>query len=103
MRVRNSPKYGNRRANGFDSQREYRRHNELVLLERAGEIRYLQRQPKYYIQINGEKVCTYTADFRYLDKDGKTVVEDVKGYATTVYRLKKKLVKAVFGIDIKEV
>lgn len=101
---RKSPKYGNRRENGFDSQREARRHAELMLLERAGKIRALTRQVKFDIFVNGMKVCAYKADFTYIDNEkNQHIVEDVKGYATTVYRLKKKLMKAVFDITIQEV
>jgi hypothetical protein len=102
--VSTRPKYGNRRANGFDSQREARRHQDLLLLEHAGKIRHLTRQVKFDIFVNGAKVCAYTADFTYFDNEtNEHVVEDAKGYATTVYRLKKKLMKAVFDITIREV
>jgi hypothetical protein len=50
-------------------------------------------------------VCKYISDFVYLE-NGQKIVEDVKSEYTRklpVYRLKKKLVKAVHGIDIKEV
>jgi hypothetical protein len=58
-----------------------------------------------------QKVCTYVADFRYQErmlKDSennhwRVVVEDVKGVKTPVYRLKKKLVEAQYGIEIREV
>lgn len=95
-------KYGNKRENGFDSRREARRHEELLLLEKARDIADLKRQVPFRIEINGELVCTYKADFTYI-KTGALVVEDTKGYRTPVYRLKKKLMKAVHGIDIKEV
>lgn len=49
------------------------------------------------------KVCVYVADFVYLDLfDGKEIVEDAKGYRTAIYKLKKKLMKAVHSIDIFE-
>ena len=43
----------------------------------------------------------YKADFRYIEK-GETVVEDVKGMRTPVYNLKRHLMKAVHGIEIRE-
>ena len=95
-------KYGNKRENGFDSRREARRHEELRLLEKAKDIADLKKQTPFRIEINGELVCTYKADFTYL-KAGVLVVEDAKGCKTPVYRLKKKLMKAVHGIDIIEV
>jgi hypothetical protein len=87
----------------FDSKREAARYMELVLLERAGEISRLELQPKYDCVVNGKKICTYKADFRYFNANG-SVVEDVKGMKTPVYRLKKKLVEALFpGVKIQEV
>src|SRR3546814_11142842 len=84
----------------FDSKAEARRYSQLKLLETAREIKDLELQPSYPIQIEGVKVCTYKADFTYLDRlTGKRVVEDVKGFKTPVYRLKKTLVKAMYRSD----
>lgn len=50
------------------------------------------------------KVATYRADFQYWDCErNELVVEDVKGVRTAMYRLKKKLVEAQYGITIREV
>ena len=43
-----------------------------------------------------KKVCVYKADFRYKNKQGETVVEDTKGIETPMFRLKKKLVEALY-------
>lgn len=87
----------------FASQAEARRYDELKLMEYAGEIRELRVHPAYPIEINGERVCQYVADFDYLTRDGRLTVEDVKGVRTEAYRLKRKLMKAVHGIDVREV
>lgn len=106
--MRQPPKYRNKPCvidgRKFDSQAEGRRYSELKLLLFAGEIGFLEYQPRFAIEVNGVKVCTYTADFAYLEK-GLKVVEDVKSKPTMtpVYRLKKKLMKAVHGITISEV
>ncbi len=87
----------------FDSKREAARYMELVLLERAGEISHLELQPSFVCMVNGHKICTYKADFRYFSAS-KSIVEDVKGVKTPVYRLKKKLVEALYpGVKIQEV
>jgi hypothetical protein len=91
----------------FDSKREAARYQELKLLERAGEIRDLSLQVRLPLEVNGEKVCTYICDFHYFEKNkglgfGRWVYEDVKGKRTPVYLLKKKLVKAILGIEILE-
>ena len=106
-------KYGNRKMtrNGetFDSAKEARRYGELVLLERAGQVFDLKRQVKYELiptqKIGGkvvERACTYVADFVYIE-DGKTVVEDTKGFRTKDYIIKRKLMLFIHGIRIKEV
>lgn len=87
----------------FPSIKEARRYQELKLLERAGEVCSLQLQPAYRIEVNGETICKYVADFRYWDeKKQQMVVEDVKGYRTREFVLKKKLMRAVHGIDVLE-
>lgn len=87
----------------FASQAEGKRYLELKVLEAAGEITHLELQPKYTIVINGVKICSYLADFRYRTKEG-AVTEDVKGAITPVYRLKKKMVEAMFpGTTITEI
>lgn len=85
----------------FDSKMEYRRYLDLTMMERAGVISNLRRQVKYPIVIDGVLVCTYVADFVYL-QDGQEVVEDSKGYRTPEYRQKKRLMKEVMGIEILE-
>src|SRR5512133_1834187 len=87
----------------FSSRREANRYSELKLLEAAREIKDLELQPKYPCVVNGELVCTYIADFRYKTASGHEVVEDAKGVKTAVYRIKNKLVRALYGVVIVEV
>tara|TARA_B100000927_G_scaffold288788_1_gene284085 strand:- start:4407 stop:4742 length:336 start_codon:yes stop_codon:yes gene_type:complete len=96
----------------FDSKREANRYSELKIMEKAGIINSLKLQPEFKCMVNGKKVCTYKADFEYLMVDdigpqgqiGYYIVEDVKGFKTPVYRLKKKLVEACYpGTVIKEI
>lgn len=117
-------KYNNRkvRRDGltFDSKKEHKRYNELLLLEQAGEIRNLRRQVKFVLiptqrepsQIGTrggvkkgkllERECSYIADFVY-SQNGKMVVEDTKGIRTKDYIIKRKLMLRVYGIRIREV
>lgn len=103
-------KYNNRKTvvDGitFDSKREATRWQQLRLLERGGLIADLDRQVKYELipKQPGERAVSYYADFVYTDKQtGLTVVEDVKGYRTREYVLKRKLLHWVHGIRIVEV
>ena len=109
----------------FDSKKEAKRYQELKLMERAGYIGNLKTQVKYELipaqYIDGkcvERPVTYTADFEYdvlkplpqrtvmAEADAKTIdkhiVEDVKGYRTDVYKIKKKLMLQKYGIQITE-
>ena len=78
----------------FDSKKEAGRYVELRMLLRQGAISDLETQPKFQLFVNGSKVSSYIADFRYFDV-GKHqwIVEDVKSKATKtpLYRLKKKI------------
>ena len=89
----------------FDSKAEAARWQELQLLERAGEITELERQVEYELipKQKGERAVKYIADFRYVDHDGKTVVEDTKGVKTPVWIIKRKLMLRVHGIRVREV
>ena len=118
-------KYGNKKitVNGrtFDSKREANRYCELALLERAGQIQNLEMQKEFELiptqreilpelDKNGkhkvgkviERPCKYKADFVYTE-NGKTVVEDTKGYRTTDYVIKRKLMLYIHGIRIREI
>src|SRR5215472_9296772 len=86
----------------FASRLEARRYSELALLQWSGHISDLQTQVPYDLQVNGVHVCTYVADFTYRDEYGVQHIEDAKGIATSVYKLKKKLMRACHGIDIEE-
>ena len=95
----------------FDSKKEASRYEELRLLEKAGEIKDLRTQVKFKLipaqrdEATGkvvERECSYKADFVY-EEDGKTVVEDVKGFRTKEYVIKRKLMLWRYGIRIREV
>lgn len=91
----------------FPSRREANRYSELKLLQRGGKISNLEVDAQipiiYDIEVNGIHVTNYRPDFRYYDLELKrVVVNDAKGFRTDVYNLKKKLVRAAWGIEILE-
>lgn len=127
METRN--KYGNRnftdqQGNRWDSEKEYYRWVMLRQAEKQGKIQDLQRQVVFTllpavteeqtVQLKTktktvtktlQQPVTYRADFVYT-KDGQQVIEDVKGsprMLTPEYLLKKKMMRALLGIIIKEV
>ncbi len=77
----------------FHSKREAQRYCDLVLLEKSGHISNLRLQPEFPLMVNGSKVGKYIADFSYITKSGKKIIEDVKSKPTMtpLYRLKKKI------------
>ena len=91
-----------------DSKKEAARWQELNLMLRARLIEDLQRQVRFELipKQDGERACTYIADFVYIDrKTGEKIVEDVKSPATRTeaYRIKRKLMLYVHGIRIREI
>lgn len=87
----------------FDSKREAERYCELKLFFKAGLIRNLVLQPRFLLQDEffdknevKHKKIEYVADFMYIDKCGKTIVEDVKGVLTDVYKIKKKMFLKIY-------
>lgn len=95
----------------FDSRKEARRYDALVLLLRRGEISDLRVQPEFtlieaYTTPDGEMVraMRYRADFSYR-RGGELIVEDVKSAATRtrVYLNKRKMMQEKYGITVREV
>lgn len=88
----------------FDSKHEAKRYQELRLLEQAGEITNLRLQVPYILFPKNEhgRALKYIADFVYNDDTGALVVEDAKGHSTDVYKIKRRLMAELKGIEIKE-
>lgn len=91
----------------FASKAEATRYQDLVRFGLAGLLAELELQPRFDLHVEGVKVGTYVADFRYRELDAfddqwSDVIEDVKGVRTPVYRLKKRMVEAEYGIQIRE-
>lgn len=89
----------------YASQKEAAYCEQLKLLERSGNIRNLELQPKFPLIVDGIKVATYIADAAFFENNARVIV-DVKSKPTKtpVYRLKIKLLKALYpGIDHREV
>ena len=99
-------KYGNRRVEidgkKFDSQHEAEVYGELMLRQRAGELKLVLRQVPFELP-GGIK---YIADFVTMDHAGNIEVIDAKSEITRknrVYINKKKQMASEWGIEIKEV
>ena len=104
----------------FDSKKEAKRYLILRKMEQAGEISDLRTQVVYHLippqrepdrvgpkggKIKGrliERGVDYIADFVYV-KDGQEIVEDVKGRRTPEYVIKRKLMRWVHSVDVREI
>lgn len=101
-------KYGNEpaRVDGytFDSQAEARHYRDLRAAELGGAISDLRIKTRYPLIVNGVECGYYEDDFNFLH-DGERVIVDVKSAATRtpLYRLKKRIVEALYGVRISEV
>lgn len=88
----------------FDSKKEAARYAELLMMSKSALIADLKVQPVIRCDVNGEHVCDYVGDFFYTE-NGIPVYEDVKSAHTRkqpTYKLKRKLVHALFKITIRE-
>ena len=88
----------------FDSKKEAYWYLQYRAMERNGDITNLELQVPFPVQINGVHICKYIADFVFTDKKGNRHVVDVKSQMTAklpVFRLKKKLVQALYNVEIE--
>jgi len=106
-------KYRNKKTGAYASKREARRASTLRLMAEAGTIRNLREQVEFLLiprqkRADGtvaERAMSYRADFTYdefQDGEWRRVVEDVKGMRTDVYKLKRKLLLFVHGVEVRE-
>ena len=84
------------KGNKFDSKKELTRYLILESIEKNKYIFDLELHPVIPLIVNGIKIGRYTADFKYKNKEGEVIIEDVKSKVTktSTYRLKKKILEA---------
>jgi len=108
-RANGRSKYGAVRTGKYASKKEANRAAELELMERENLIGPVSKQLRFQIlppapDLGYKGGLNYVCDFRYHDLvTDKIVVEDVKGFLTPVYKLKKRLMAQLLGITITEV
>lgn len=106
-------KYGNRKVTcegiTFDSMAEARRWQQLRQMETHGRIKDLARQVSFQLApavrfhdaFKDKRPLTYRADFTYTDENDNLIIEDVKGHITDEFIIKRHLMKAYLGLDIR--
>ena len=87
----------------FDSKAEATYYTALKMREKAGEVSAVELQrPFSLLGPKGELICTYKADFCFWDhKADRFRVVDVKGVETSVFKLKRKMMKVLLGIEVE--
>ncbi len=80
----------------YDSKFEAGYAQELNLRVKGKDIQSWERQFKISIDINGSHICNYFCDFRILHNDNSYELVETKGIETEAYRLKRKLLEAVW-------
>ena len=106
------PKYRNQKCTidgiKFDSLKEGTRYRQLQVFVKSGVIANLRLQVPFElapaVTIHGKKkrALTYIADFCYTEQE-QEVIEDVKGFITAVYKIKRHLMKSVLGLSVIEI
>lgn len=108
MLARRKNKYGAKKTTldglKFDSKAEAKFYAALKQREKEGEVHSVELQRPYTLTIEGKLIATYKADFVFWDQiEERWRVVDVKGVVTPVFRLKQKMMKAIYGIDVEVV
>lgn len=95
----------------FDSIKEYKFFLQLKAQMKAAnpdfKVVSIERQVRYDIEIAGQKIGFYKLDYLATYANGKKRYFDVKGCRTgsayQLFKLKKKIVQAIYVIEIEEV
>jgi hypothetical protein len=90
----------------FDSKKEAKRYQTLDALQSLGKIAKLRHHVRFELKVNDEHLGHYEADFCYIENE-KQIIEDTKGMkrgsAYDLFRLKARLMKAIYGVEVREV
>ena len=81
----------------FDSKAEASYYMELLLRVKAGEVVFFLWQVPFHLP-GGVK---YVVDFQEFHADGTVHFIDVKGVQTSEFKAKKKMVEALYPIEIE--
>lgn len=82
----------------FASKKESGYYERLLLARRSGDLLFFLRQAPFHLPGG----IRYVVDFIEFWKDGEVRFVDVKGFKTSEYLAKKKMVEALYPITILE-
>lgn len=109
IRIASPSKYRAVRTDGYASKKEAKRGAELEMLQKTGAIYNLEKQKRFtllpaYPQRGFSHPLVYIADFTYMDSATECLrIEDVKGFKTEVYKIKRRLMAQLLHIEVTEV
>jgi hypothetical protein len=83
----------------FSSKREAKYYQDLLLARKSGDLLFFLRQVPFHLP-GGVR---YVVDFAEFWKEGEVRFTDVKGFKTPSYIAKRKMVEALYPIEIMEV
>lgn len=87
----------------YHSQLEAAYAQELDLRLKAKDIKKWERQIPLDLSVNGFKICRYIMDFRLTHNDGSVELVETKGFETDVWRMKFKLLEAIYSKEYPEI
>jgi len=85
----------------FASKLEGTRYLQLKMLKAGGMVTEFYCQQTFTLEVNGLHICRYIADFEVHWSDGRVTIEDTKGVETPDFKIKKKLMLAIHGIEVE--
>lgn len=83
----------------YDSMKEANYAKELDLRVKSQDIKSWvgdKKKLKFHLSVNGIRICSYTPDFMVVSNDNSIEYIDVKGVETTVFKVKWKLIQALY-------
>lgn len=87
----------------YHSQFEAAYAQELDLRVKAKDIKSWRRQIRIHLGVNGFKIADYIMDFEITHNDDSLELVETKGFETDVWRMKWKLLEAIYSVDHPEI
>lgn len=81
----------------FSSQLEKKWYMHLKFLQKSGEVLFFLRQVPFHLTGN----IVYRADFMVFFADERVEIWEIKGFETSEWIMKKKMVEELYPIEIR--
>jgi len=75
---------------------------ELMLRQKAKDIKSWERQVKLPLKVNEVPICNYIIDFVITHHDGSKEYVECKGLEMELWKMKWKILEATFDTDFRE-